>query len=145
MFENLNSETTLVMLSTTTPNDQLGITFKFQTDRINTIEQLYTLSIPGRIREGQHRNKQHDAIISETPQAESQDGLRRSTIYYQEDLSDKDPHMNESARLDRGHEGTIDRRWPTFMGTLASIASMAGHHSNSYYLSSSKTTTKCFQ
>jgi hypothetical protein len=61
VFEDLDSETALMMISTTIPYDRLWITFKF-----NTIEQLHELSIPGRIIKGQHIATQLDVIFRET-------------------------------------------------------------------------------
>ena len=80
VFEDLDREAALIMISTTTPYDRLGITFKFHTDRIRTIEQLHALSIPCRISEGQHSDTQHDVIFRETPQPGYQDGLKRSAM-----------------------------------------------------------------
>ena len=49
VFKNLDSETQLVMLSTNTPNEKLGIMVKFKMEQINTLDCLHTLSIPDRI------------------------------------------------------------------------------------------------
>ena len=65
VFEDLDREAALVMISTTTPYDRLGITFKFNSDRIRTIEQLHALSIPGRISEGHRIAERLDAIFKE--------------------------------------------------------------------------------
>ena len=79
VFENLDREAALVMISTTTPHDRLRITFKFNSDRIRTIEQLHALLIPGRISEGRQIVARLDAIFRETSLPGSQDGFGRST------------------------------------------------------------------
>ena len=83
IFKDLESKTTLIMISTTTPYDRLGITFKFHTDRI-TIEQLHDLSILSRISEGQHITSQLDAIYRETSLPGSHNGLGNSAMLDQE-------------------------------------------------------------
>ena len=51
VFKNLDSETQLVMLSTTTPNEKLGMTFKLKMNQINMLKCLH-LAIPDQIHEG---------------------------------------------------------------------------------------------
>ena len=79
--EDLASKTALMMISTTTPNDRLGIIFKFDPDMIRTITQLHELSIPGRISEGHHIARQLDNIYRETSLPGSKDGLGNYTIF----------------------------------------------------------------
>ena len=55
IFEDLASRTALIMVSTITPSDRLGITFQFDTERIRTVAQLHELPIPGKIRPTQCR------------------------------------------------------------------------------------------
>ena len=49
VFEDLTTKNALVIVSTITPSDRLGITFLFNTERIRCIEQLHKVSIPRRI------------------------------------------------------------------------------------------------
>ena len=49
LFEDLTTKNALVIGSTITPADRLGISFQFETERKRSIAQLHELSIPGRI------------------------------------------------------------------------------------------------
>ena len=70
VFEDLTTKNALVIVSTITSSDRLGITFQFDTKRIISIEQLHELSIPGRISNSRLSAVQRSAVQGSTDEPE---------------------------------------------------------------------------
>ena len=75
VFRNLDNETQLILLSTTMPNEVLGVTIKFKMDPVNTIEGLHSLAIPDRIHEGMIKDEANNKVFGQDSPAGSLDRL----------------------------------------------------------------------
>ena len=80
IFEEMDSKDTVIMISTRTPYNRLGISFKFHAAKITTMEQFHEMSIAGMISEGHDIASRLDAIYRETSLPGSQDGLGSSAM-----------------------------------------------------------------
>ena len=80
----MDSKDTVIMISTRTPYNRLGISFKFHAAKITTMEQFHEMSIAGMISEGHDIASKLDAIYRETSLPGSQDGLGSSTMLHHE-------------------------------------------------------------
>ena len=102
VFQELVTTNTLVTVATITPCERLGITFKFDTERIRCVAQLHEFSIPGRISTNRREENQLDGVVRDFPWLESTDGLMHHDVSNQGEgglpptrVDKKDDHVNK--------------------------------------------------